>query len=245
MKLIAIVIIAFTLFQCTIQKRVHQKGFHIAWHTKKANHVGISEKAATVNHIDTITTVIDIIQKNEISNFESIDNSSLPAIEPVVLQNSITTASKCGTITLMTGRKIEYSNYKLEGNTVLYKKCNDNFSDWQNIDLEDIETITDAKGKIIPLEKDLDVIEQSEIRTASEPTIVPEIEQFGLYSIAWSMTLSGIAGLILAIISLRKIHKNPENYKHTWISKLALTLALIRVFLVILIIIALYSFAVE
>lgn len=244
MKLFTVVLIAFTFFQCTIQKRVHQKGFHIAWHTKKASQVTISENAIPIKHKDTsfVEPDINLIEKNVTSNLDPIENLSSPETETIVLSNSILAGSKCGTITLISGRKIEYSSYKQEGNSIFYKKCNDNLSDWQNIDIEDIESIKDAKGKIIPLEKDEKIIEQTEIQKASEPTIVPEIEQLGLYSIAWSMTLSGIAGLILAILSLRKIHKNPENYKHTWISKLALALGLLRVLFTILILITIYYF---
>ncbi len=245
MKLVLIVFIAFTCFQCTIQRRMHQKGFHISWHTKNSSLVNVSENLSTNYPKDTTITQNEIvlIQKKEHSNFESVEKSNLTEKETIVLSNPITTGSKCGTITLISGRKIEYSSYKIAGNSILYKKCNDNFNDWQNIDLEDIESIKDAKGKIIPLEKDEKIIEQSEILKASEPTIVPEIEQLGLYSIAWSMTLSGIAGLILSIISLRKIHKNPEKYKHTWISKLALVLAIIRTSITVLIILTIFYFS--
>jgi hypothetical protein len=268
MKILTLTIIAFTFFQCTIEKRLHQKGYHVAWNTNRHTASNPNnETTAAAKEIDT-TAPRTLLVAAEITKPQTSAQKDEPqkalethALEPTKQSLSFQNISKCGTIELNTGRTVKYSSYKIEENTLFYKKCDDNFSDWQNIDIEDITSIKDSEGKMISLERD-ETPGKTNVEIQSQPK---KIEKLGIIAfligfvviatilmllflnlpsylslvlVVVGMIIPMLLMFILSIASLRKMGKNPKDFRLKGITILLASLALITSF------IGLLSFAV-
>ena len=268
MKLISLCIIAFTFFQCTIEKRIHQKGYHVEWNSRRYADVNASKETVSLaKEIDTniARTLLVTEEKADLQTITQHDEITkapeTKQVEPSNPINSFQTLTQCGTITLINGKTIAYSHYKIEENSLFYKKCEDNFSDWQNIDIEDIASIKDAKGKTILLDS-ADKPGQNTKEAENQPK---KIEKLGIIAfligfvviatilmllflnlpsylslvlVVVGMIIPMLLMFILSIASLRRMGKNPSTYKLKALSGALAILALITSF------IGLLSFAV-
>ncbi len=231
MKLLSLCIIAFTFSQCTIEKRIHQKGYHVEWNSRRYADVNASKETVSVAKENDTITPRKILLKEEIT---TLPLDSQPKKMPDV--NKLETSkpndffengNKCGAIVLNSGRKIEYSTYKLMKHNLYYKKCSDDNDDWQTINIEKVFKITD------PQENDYYFSDranennkiQKEATAKSKKTepraLIAIILLLLMYPIIIASPYIGViysliailAAFILTINSFVKIKNNPNRYK--------------------------------
>jgi hypothetical protein len=231
MKPLALIVIAFTFFHCTIEKRIHQKGYHVEWisHTY-SDPKATTETVSVAKEIDT-TTPRKILLKEE-STTLPLDNQpkQIPDVKKLEISKPIDffeNGNKCGVIELTSGKKIEFSTYKVMKHNLYYKKCSEENDDWQTINVEKIFKITD------PQENDYYFSEKAnennkilkEATATSKKTepraliaivllllIYPIIIASPYIGVIYSI-IAILAAFILAINSFVKIKNNPNRYK--------------------------------
>jgi hypothetical protein len=252
MKLLALTIIAFTFFQCTIEKRIHQKGYHVTWNTNKyADPKATKETVFVAKEIDT-TTPRKILLKEEITYPTlPLDNQPKKISETKTLENSNPTDTlenefKGEGLDLAPDSKVD--NQLLGSISHNYPK------------LRDVLTVNEANGKLVyskskTLLKDNDKSIKGIETTENQPI---KVEKMGLYAfftgfvviaticmlvfldlssyltlilIVFGMIIPMILMFILSILSLRIINNEPNAYKFKGLSITLALLALITSFI--------------
>lgn len=195
MKPLALTIIAFTFFQCTIEKRVHQKGYHVEWNSHKySDSKATKETVSDAKEIDTTAPGTIIVQENITTATPSIDDHANQEGEVKIIEitkptNSFENGNKCGVIVLNSGRKIEYSSSKVVDNKLLYKVCHDRLSFWKEIELTDVLTIYKANGEIIYSAQDKtqtkkqDPLQINQLKQKLEDPVTKRSKRYGRMSL--------------------------------------------------------------
>jgi hypothetical protein len=222
--------------QCTIQKRLHSNGYTMRRSSKLSS---VEDKSPVYE--DNVIADETIAEENVPTTVQH--EKTLPPIKTIeVLEDNTAKFEKgpgkklkCGTIELASGTVLEYSELRIIDNRLEYRPCSNMKEEkWMAVDAEEVDSIKDKNGGAV----ELSYSKEGDLQSISGKTTAgkeQEVDTSSILSIIISLFLSGIAGLVIALVARKKILANPERYKYQWINTLAIIVAIARIILTILI----------
>ena len=208
------------IISCTIQKRVHLKGYHIDWkHNKFNDKSKIEEEPQSNNNSDYASndSIIDFTQNFNNSN---------------ILTDTIKII--CDEIMLLNGDEIQAKVYEIGTEEIKYKRCDNLDGPIYSKKKNEIFRIKYANGSIEKIESP-----KTKEEPLSEKKQVPNKKKTNGFSIAgFILGLLGISllGIIFSGIGLAVIRNNPEKYKGKGLSAFGMIFSIIWVTVLIILI---------
>jgi hypothetical protein len=219
---LVIILIGFT--QCTADKRVYTKGYHVFWHKNKSQNKTVTRHIETENKID-VTDFEVANSEIEESIVATLDNAYHPQSKKTTKQNRPLPNDSCGDVlTMKNGDEISGKVVEINQQTIKYKKCNNLNGPLFVVTAESVFMIKYANGT-------KEVIKQND--TNDKPTQQTETKQstakqnvekqwngcaiaslvcVGLFFLFFTL----IAAAILSVIAENQFDKNPNKYKGKW-----------------------------
>ena len=239
-KLILLVpIICFLFYNCAVQKRKYQKGYHVVWH-KAQNHTDGQKKVVSksktsqiedpqktvqsTKHIsepapDLVSSADPRLSFTELKRQNLLNKKDEPCDE-IIFRDG--TESKAKVIEI-TPTEIKYKKCdNLEGPTYVAKKAEVFMIKYANGSKEVFketvadETKTDKKNKTIDKSK-----------LSFQPFAIASLVLGILSIIPYFTILFGILAIIFANVAIRKIKAQPEIYKGESLANVGRTLGIV------------------
>jgi hypothetical protein len=239
--------ILILLNSCSIEKRVHMPGYHVEWHHSKGhvseNKIKTEDPIIAEEQQELVFQEVDQTEELVVLSSNETENVS-PSIEKNVTASTTLPEKiysiECDNIILRNGSTISAKVTEIRDEEIKYKKCENLNGPTYSIDKSEVSGIKYANGT------------QDTFSTGNNnPSNVPPISNNSKATIegfAIAAMLAAIIGIflyvatfgtvaiILSIISLSRIKKNPNRFKGKGLAITALVLGILELLLAILVI---------
>jgi hypothetical protein len=236
-KYLIIFPILTTFCSCTIEKRIHNKGFHVEWNNKKFENSTVQENYDNKPNQNVIRDTINL----DLSSIKD-ESFNIPSGETIFEKKKIQLIKSkmnfesevvdCDVIFFIDGSEEQVKVELVSEEAIKYKMCGDEDGALFSISPSKIFMIKFASGhKEVFNDGNQNINNNVKSTKKQSLEIVKETEIFGILSILLTIIsiplwiwVSLIIGLILAIlavifgiVNLSKNQSNPEKYKSRYI----------------------------
>lgn len=254
-KIIVCLILAQGLFTtCTLQKRVHRKGYHVVW-----NHRHSSEQAKQPNlETKELAAINNIVVEEAIVSANpdrSVDLGSLKR-KPLLVLNPDT----CGDVLLLQNAdELKVKVLEIDEQTIKYKRCDNVSGPTYSISKNKVALIRYANGIQEKVVQEAPT-KPSDQHDAHKPEMPRKVNVLGLsslllyvFGVILSRGMSGtlltgsigvlllilsVAPLVMAYISLFQFKREPDKYKGRWMPVTVVCMYLAALLLIALVLAA-------
>lgn len=229
-SLLALIIVLFAS-SCSIQKRVHTHGFHAEWTNLKQNHKipikhAVPKHAVSVNepelHVPELTATASLQPAEPVfmpEQYRVLQAGKTHALKPV--------ADTCDRIKFKTGSELEVRMMHIGNDSVKYTFCNDASGTVYQLKTDALSKIVYANGLVVlfdevpPKEPDL--------TNRKVPDSILMSMAFGIVGFFLIGIPFGLTAVVLGIIGITRVQKDPKKYKGIGLAALGVILGFIDI----------------
>lgn len=244
----------FLVVSCTVQKRMHQPGYHVEWHSKNSSKQQVNndiqtkrkhtEKATVEQNGDLSSETVS--KKTELTEPVDIASSSEDFFEeknqvnrtPIYTVNY--SKEKCDTIIMKDGERIIAQVISASSELISFQKCGDPEKKVYKMDASNVLIIKyfNDRAEVFGSNKDVEKMnisyKQTEILSVLSLIL-------SILAILTTLFLSIFAGGVLSVITLifgivgyRKVNRNKDKYKGKGLAIVGIILSVAGIVLAII-----------
>ena len=240
-KLFTFLFISLVFVQCTMQKRVYNKGYHVNWHKKLVDSKATDKTVKVQQKVEPNITV-EVLKLEEVVLASSDLNFIPDLVKKQKVKNALPNDSCGDVITMKNGDEITVKVVEINERAIKYRACNNLSGPLIVIPKEKVfmihyangskEVISSTPAKETPKEKEA---AKNNLEKEWKWCAVASLICFALFFLFFT----AIASAILAVIAHNQIEKNPDKYKGKWMMYPGLVIAGIMAVTLLILIIAL------
>lgn len=243
MKKIIPLLLCILFFACSVQKRRYQKGYYIGW--KKHEAILTHNKS---NHSQPVLIVnaekLKLAQSSNLNAepkavYASNKLVSKPINKTKALRKQLQTNDSCDIIVFRNGDEVSAKVLEISPEAVKYKKCKSPEGPQYVAKKSDIRMIRFANGTEDKFENNsYDPYSKYYEKRSNYPRETPQsaIASLTLGITGFIFFLGSIPAIILGIVSIKKIKKEPEKYTGEGLAWTGIGLGIAKLLLLVLII---------
>ncbi len=244
----------FLVVSCTVQKRMHQPGYHVEWHSKNSSKQQVNndiqpkikhtEKATVEQNGDlsseTVSKKIELTEPVDIasSSEDFFEEKNQVNRTPIYTVNY--SKEKCDTIIMKDGERIIAQVISASSELISFQKCGDTEKKVYKMDASNVLIIKyfNDRAEVFGSTKDVEKMnisyKQTEILSVLSLIL-------SILAILTTLFLSVFAGGVLSVITLifgivgyRKVNRNKDKYKGKGLAIVGIILSVAGIVLAII-----------
>lgn len=216
-----VILLVLALHSCTIEKRVHSRGFHVEWPGAKRSRHETARRHTSYRRLHTLPrhseTSAVFAQRQAVTGTVQLQSRQAVQAETMI-RKSAAGKTPCDLIVLQSGEEISAQVYEVGATEIRYKKCGTPEGAYYHISRKNVQMIRYGNGvkELFGNDQGSDSVPQpypgqdhQTLRTVPGSSVAA----FVLALSAPFLFLTAIPAFFIGISSLKKINRNPELYR--------------------------------
>jgi hypothetical protein len=230
MKYIITILSAVLLFSCSVKKRTYRDGYYVDWTFQKKN-------AAVKKSV-----LAETVPAKSEGTFEIVTVGAQKTLEvPELMSDHIRLpGDTCGdVITFRSGDQVTARVTEITDDKIKYKRCDNVEGPVFVVNKSTVASIKYTNGVVEKIEAPLEPVYTPNTNSKPNdkfygPQKVHPLAVLSLISLlvgSWVIGLGIIAALIMSIIAIKEINKNPKKWKGILLAKIVRSISLVLLIL--------------
>lgn len=223
-------ILLLFITSCTIQKRLHQPGYHVEWHKKEKNQNNASspkykakpsqeQTALNEPNYDLTVENNENLQTNDLASSTVDLSETLSSTTTIPIINVNNSKDKCDTIIMKNGDRMIVKVKSATSELLSFQKCGDAEKKTYKMDASDVLIIKYANesSEVLGSKKDVQKINVSYKKIETFSALSLALSLVAIFITLFLSVLGGgilsLVSLIFGIVGLSRINKYKDKYK--------------------------------